>query len=90
VQFVKKIVEKLLTVLMIIASELRVLRDDPQHPTRLKSPSICSVERLDKFSIGAGQVPLAAQNIAHVEVFQMFVGQEIARKTFHSKHTLQS
>ena len=70
-EFVEEVVEELLAVLVVVPPELRVPLHYSQHLHRLQRTPAAAVEGLGQLAVRAGQVALAAQHVAHVEVFQM-------------------
>lgn len=73
VKLIEEIVEKLLAVLMVVSSELRVPLQDAEDVSGLQSPLVGSIEIFDELAESTGHVAVAAEDVGHVEVFEMLV-----------------
>ena len=76
-KFIKEVVQKLLTILMIISSKLRVTRYYSQHTCRFKSSTSCRIESFHKFTKGTSKITFTTQDILNIEVFKVLVFEEI-------------
>jgi hypothetical protein len=88
-QFIQEKVQKLLTILLVIPTELRVLLNYLKSVSRLQSLPIGRVKIFHQLAEGTGQLALASQHIEHIQMVDVFVAHKIPAQSLDPHHALQ-
>lgn len=89
-KLIEEIVEKLLGILMVMASELSILsRNNLQYFDRLQCFSVCCEVILNKFTISTCQISRTPQHIGDIKLLHIIIRNKELIQCINSKHTLQ-
>lgn len=88
-QLIEEVVQKLLTVLVVESSELRILGNASEDVCGLKCAFVGGVVVLDELSECAGDLSLAAQHVTYIEVVEMPICEKVLGEVGDSDEALQ-